>query len=297
MQGYLDKFIHQLSRFTWLQTGTAIILILMLRHWLSAWSSLPLAAIFITTVLLAKYVGEWSQTWKNFQAIRYQGGGRFAYFVVFLPALIPAAIKFERTMWSAFFHWLFRRRPANRELTPMPGLPLYYRNGNYGLVLIFALLACATDIPVSAWLAGLLQPDPAKRTLIHIIVLAVSCFSMIWVIADRYLVSASCHTLTEDHLHLRIGSRFLADIPNACILHAEKIDVPQRVWCLRNRRSSADIMTATPIDAANLVLMLDTENMPDMEYFKLRCKPTPYLMLYVDEPDILVRKFDSQSRP
>ncbi|HTD03855.1 hypothetical protein [Undibacterium sp.] len=281
-----------LSRFTWPQAAVLLLLVLVLRHKLAMWSQLPVGWMLVVAILSAKYAAEWPQTRKRFRDVRRNGGGWGARLVALLPSVLPAAVKFEKSLWTGFFQCLLRRPPVR---SPMAGKPLHYLGGNYGLVLIFAILACVADMPMSSLIASSLVPDPARKFIIHASLLGITFFSMVWVIGDRWLVRAGNHVLGDRYLHLRIGSRFHADIPRESIVNAERVDVPERVWCLRNGRSAADIVTATPLDRANVVLTIDEESAPQLEYFKFIRKAPRYLMLYVDEPQILINEFSQKT--
>ncbi|MES3023892.1 MAG: hypothetical protein V4857_20190 [Pseudomonadota bacterium] len=213
--------------------------------------------------------------------------GTAAQWKALFPPTLGGWIRMDKGYWHAFFAWV-QRRPA---LPPLPpGQPIgYLHKSQYTTVLAMVFISCLADLPVSAMIIGVVEQNPVIRFRIHAVMLALTLYSLVWVLADRWLVKASHHVLGQTHLHLRVGSRFTADIPLEAIVDAVRLGEPARQWSERLGIAREDYMKVSPFDAPNVLLTLTGDPALLVERFKTVQRAPTYLLVFVDDPACLAQ--------
>lgn len=287
------KIRQWLSKISWFQALVCFFVILVSGRLLfRRWPDLPIRWILASMFLALKYYVDWPETRSRLG--RANNATFMRKLILILPPIFPAVIQINRATFTNFLKWLRR--------SPVAGLTVngekfqFLEKGQYGTALIIFFLAMLVEIPFSALLISLIGHNPAQNFRVHMSLLAITAYAIIWVLADRWALKASSHALTTEFLHLRLGERISADIPTRKIVNAELMNEPTRLWCVRNGKSSLDTLVVSPIDAPNLVLTLEAEASVEINCFKTRRQAPAYLFLYVDDPRRLIARLAPTKR-
>jgi hypothetical protein len=199
------------------------------------------------------------------------------------PPVIMATVRLHLALLRDFFGWL-RRKPA-----PAPDVAgqkiEFMQKSQYGTLLLMGLISVLVDIPVNALIVGVLVDDPARRHLIHTVLLILTLYLSMLVLGDRWKIRRQYHVLSDTHLHLRLGERFTADIQLTDINQIEVFDGSVSAWRKEHAISAAQLATACPcqtLDQPNLLLHLNPGGQMNQGHW-LRPNP-PWLLLFVDHP-------------
>jgi hypothetical protein len=274
-----------LARFTWDRIFVLLIFILLAGPSLASWIlsfKVPKSTALVVALLVVviKLLGMLPPAWRRFGAASGKGLG--AQIAALVPPSLIGWIKLDRGYWQAFFVWV-RRRPA------LPAPPAgqhigFLKNSQYTTVLAMVFISCLVDLPVSAMIIGVVEKDPVIQNRIHLVMLAMTFYTLVWVFADRWLIKASHHVLGASHLHLRVGSRLQADIPLAAIARAERMSESVKQWKERLGLEDDAFIKVSPLDSPNLLLTLDGSVPAKVERYKTMLAAPRYLLVYVDDP-------------
>lgn len=208
-------------------------------------------------------------------------------FIAFLPLEIGALIKLDRSLANGFYGWVRRVEiPPPKHTGDKIS---FWKESQYQTIFVIILIACLADIPITALIAGAVQHDAERRNLIHLFILAVTCYALVWILGDRWLVKASYHVLTDKYFHLSVGSRYSADIPLSRIFSAKVLSETPEEWRKKFGVDQRDISVVCPISADRPNLLLELSDGPEIpiEKFKLMTSAPRYLLVFVDQPALV----------
>lgn len=155
----------------------------------------------------------------------------------------------------------------------------------YHTLLLMGLISALVDMPVNALLIGLMVDDPVRQLWIHAVLLVLTLYLIILTLGDRWKIRRQYHVLTDTHLHLRYGERFVADIRRADISSATSFDGNVKAWCQQHGVSPQQLAIACPsltFDTPNLLLELKPDGQIEQNH---HTRPCPnWLLLFVDQP-------------
>jgi hypothetical protein len=231
---------------------------------------------------ILSYIG-----WRAVRSIRrarreLRGGGDDA-----LAAIRTAAHETVRIRWAAeamaqemamFYYALFSwGKPIPSEDA---GFSSYQKN-SYGIflsaiVMVLVIETAAVHILVYMFWSGLAA---AIFTLISI-------YTLIWMIADWRAMKLRLTTVSEDAIHLKLGSRWEAEIPRALVL---SIGVPEK------RPDDDRPLKLAPVGLPNLQLRL-SEPVTARGMYGLR-RTTRNILLQLDEPERFKNEIEATAAP
>jgi len=201
-----------------------------------------------------------------------------------------AAIRFGVALSLGCLYWLLRkpsRRPA------VSGTPIHYmKNSQYGTALAIILIAIFADMPVSAMLVGAIEHDPERRHIIHVLIAILTAATLILILGDRWYLQGDCHLIDDRMLYLRIGKRIAADLPVCRIAAIERVSGSKAEWCKQTGQQVRDVVQISPaniVDKPNICLTVSEGPPIRMLNNLFECALPKYVLLYVDEPQALIR--------
>jgi hypothetical protein len=213
------------------------------------------------------------------------GAGWLATLRALLPPKLFAMFNLDREMRRGFIAWL-RRIPAP---APPAGQSFgYLERGSYGTVVAIILVSIFSEAPFAGLISSIVVDDPAKRLWVHLILGALSAYSLVWVLADRWAVRASAHVLADACLLLQVGARTRCPVPLAAIESCQRIDEPPAKWCARHGGRVDRALLVTPFDRPNVVLTLADGADVSAWHLGERRGGLKHIFLYLDRPEALV---------
>ncbi|MFZ6657666.1 hypothetical protein [Undibacterium sp. TJN19] len=232
-------------------------------------------------MLVFKDLSEATAALQRLKKARQQGGGWVACIPTLLPSEITAFFRLDRAMWRGFYAWLSQKKTTRHPEGEAFG---FLNKGSYSTVFAIILLALCTEIPFSALMIALIEADPAKRHLVHIILFALTAYSLIWLLGDRYLVNHSHHILSETDLYLKVGARSTGKIPRSAIVSCEYFTHDDAQRPREKLRYPANSIVVTPFDRPNLVISLHADAILEISHFQLNRTGLTKIFLFVDQP-------------
>ena len=206
-----------------------------------------------------------------------------------------ATVRFGIALSIGCLYWLLRkpsRRPA------LPGTAIHYmKNSQYGTVLAIILIAIFADMPISAMLVGVIERDPERRHIIHVLIAILTVATLILILGDRWYVRGDCHLIDDRFFHLRLGKRIAAELPVGRIAAIERISGSKVEWCKQMGKSVRDVIQISPAniaDKANICLTIGEGPPIRMRSNMFECDLPNYVLLYVDEPQTLIRAIQAR---
>jgi hypothetical protein len=210
----------------------------------------------------------------------------------FCPPFLLAQSHWQWNLLQACAAYFVRRphptsQPSGQTFTVL-------KKSQYGTMFAMFVLSLLVDLPVSMLFIGLLEHDPAKRQLIHAIILVLSLYAFLLILGDRFLLPLSGHAVDEKLLRLRISQRFAADIPLVNIVAVQRFDEAPDKWARQKKYQQYDdyvIVSPTKMfDAPNVLLELRESEEITMECNCL-VQPMPrFVLLYLDQPQDLIHR-------
>lgn len=199
-------------------------------------------------------------------------------------------LRVDRALRRGFLGWLLRRaRPA---ATATAGHAFgYLERGSYRTACAFVLFSSLVELPLDAAVMPLFIHDPAERMLIHLLMLAASLSSIVYVLGDRWLVGAGRHLLDGEGLRLHIGARTHGSIPLEAIAACERLAEPEAAWLRRHGIEGRHALRVSPfaLDKPNLVLSLKPGSQVHLTHLGVERNSLFSIFLYVDRPQDLQR--------
>ena len=207
-----------------------------------------------------------------------------------LLALVPpeflAYVRLERAMWFGVVQWLLRRKKPKSSI----GMPLtYLERGSYSTVVYLVLIVLFIEIPIDLVIASVIGKSSDQVNKLHWIFGLFSAYGFPWIMGDRWhVVGTNHHQLTQSSLELNIGPRGFGSIPLNAIAKCEPLKESQQEWCKRNGYRLHDTRKLTPIDAPNLVVLINPGF--DVRLTLLQCTSGSDgpIFLYLDRPESLI---------
>jgi hypothetical protein len=214
----------------------------------------------------------------------------------FLGALPPPGLRgflrLDRAMWRGFFCWIRRRPPPPRPA----GLPLtYLERGMYPTVVAIVLVATCVEAPINAAIVSLFVKGAGARTTIHLLFGIAVAYSLVWTLADRWMLRGGHHVLTGTDLDLRVGARASGRVPLAAIEQCEVLREPRAAWAGRHGVRLADTLTVSPCDRPNVVLRLRPGAQVAIAHCQVERRPS-CIFLYLDRPEALIASLAESRR-
>ena len=285
--------IAKLHDFSWRNVAGCLVAILvfgneLMRHV----TSLPLAKCLALMLVLAKYAADFPVQLGFARRAREQGKPLAYCALLLLPTFVTAFVSLTFSMAGSLFHFQPQEKghAAGTALT-------YLEKGSYNTALLIALIACMVDVPFSALVIQSVAADPGLRVRAHAVLLAITLYCIVIVLADRKAVRSTVHGVDPGKITLRIGKRFCADIPADAIDHIEEMREPERLWCGRNHVRWFETMTVTPFDQPNAVIVLNDGAAIACHSYGVRCYLPKYVLLYLDQPGSLMKGFVKKDIP
>lgn len=229
--------------------------------------------------LLLHYCAEVVLQWRALQ----QPSSLFKLLSCLLPPVLIAWLKFNRAALASYRDMLL---PVSVCVSDKKaGLHEFscHQRSQYGTVFLIILIGLVSEIPFSLLLVNILPLPAAARTQAHLLLLALTLYLLFLLLADRYQLRRSAHSLSASHLHLQIARRFTADLPLDRIVSVQVFTHDKRLWCAQRRISMFDCHTVSPADAPNVLLELGLASVR-MQSFQLSQPAPRYLFIYVDQP-------------
>lgn len=270
-----------MRKLSWYQSLGVALLIFVMARWLNKSYAIPYLPVSLATmVLLLRYLNDWPEMLKQF---RY-GDHNARQWRVFVPPFLSAWWRYNCAACASF--WTYLQRQAASPVASCPHTETrftYLERGQYQTVFIIILLALFVEVPFSALMINLLNLAESVKQQAHTILLSLTLYSLFLLIADRQQLKQSCHQLFADHLSLRIGQRFAADLPLHLVVQIRLFKEDKRLWCSQQKVSLFDCQQVSPADAANVLIEVQPERCL-MQSFKLS-QPLPrFVFIYVDQP-------------
>jgi hypothetical protein len=239
-------------------------------------------AIIVLRLLLEMPTG-----WQRGIAVRKNGAGLGGMLMAFLPREIVALFLLNNSLLGGFWGWL-RKRPVG---SAMAGQQFHYMDkSQYGTFFAMALISFAVDIPVSSLIIGIMTHDPVRRHWIHLIIFGLTLYALILLLGDRWLLKSDAHVLDGQYLHVRLGSRFAADIPLDRIASTESSSVSLEAW-RRDTGVKADEMVivgpAGGLDGFNVIVHIREGAPIPMRRNMLSGQLSACVLMQVDAPGAL----------
>jgi hypothetical protein len=269
----------------WLTLIGAILIKLMLPAAV-AHALRPLVLIAPMLVIVAKDLSHLPDALQRLRsAAAKRDWGRMA--TACLPPELVGLLRLDGQMRRACLAWLRRR--------PQPALPAgqalsYLERGSYRTAIAIALFSALFELPLHALILPLFIHDADKLRMIHVLMLAGSLSTLVWVLGDRWLVGKGCHVLTADGLELRVGARTEGTIPLEYIAACERVDGRAADWCRQRgiARHATLLASPLPLDKPNTVLILKSNSPVRLTHMGVERDGLSCVFLYLDRPELLV---------
>lgn len=277
--------IRRLQTTPWSTIGGFVFLLLfftaMTRLFLSEDTRAPIKAamlLVVTTLAVLKYLSGLPGAGARWAAARRQGRA----WPLRLLALQPAEIfGMQQHVWQLVrgaARWVTRRAPA----APPTGTPIpYLRRSAYGGMAAVMAIGLLIDIPAGYMIMKASGMSPQKLAVMHEALTVLTCWLLVLGVGDRYWLRAGVHALDGRFLRLRLGARFVADIPVDQVLEAAEI---QRARPVQGRRQRPEGLAITPLEQPNVRLILAPGALDRALYYGAAPKDTRVLRLRVDDP-------------
>ena len=204
--------------------------------------------------------------------------------IALVPEELAGWVRLERAIWKGFFGWATRKFP----LPPPQGLRIdFLKRSTYSIVFAIVLLALLVEIPFCGVIVSLIEQDPTRRIQIHIILFALTAYSLVWILGDRWLVKHSVHVLTETQITFHIGARTLGTVPRNAIKRVQLVKQSRDKWCKLHKVSMRETVLITPYDDPNVVIELIPHVETQITYFQADRSASRILFLFVSNPELL----------
>ena len=256
-------------------------------------ASLLLAGAF--SLVVAKLLVDGYSGLARYRQAAREGAPWPARLSALLLRLLVAQARMDRVHMSAFGAWMGRLAPDPLA----PGRQFgFQKRSSYSTLIVLGLIGTFVDLPISALMASVMSKDPAVQLRIHLIMGALTIYSLVWLLGDRRLMQRSAHVLDNATLHLTIAGRFRARIPLADIVRAEAVNDTVPDWCKRHGvpMHAALCVRPSPFDRPNLALFLDAGTRAELIQWQLPRTAPRVLLLHVDEPGQLLAALLTVSR-
>lgn len=199
-----------------------------------------------------------------------------------IPPALLAWLKFNGAALVSYRDMLWQRTVNADKKEPATQKFSYHQRSQYGTVFVIILIGLLVEIPFSLLMVNLLPLSVAARQQAHLVLLGLTLYLLFLLLADRYQLRRSAHSLSASHLHLQIAQRFAADLAIDAIVAVEVFKHDKRLWCAQGKISLFDCHTVTPVDAPNVLVELRTGEQ-QMQSFQLKQPAPRYIFIYVDQ--------------
>ena len=210
----------------------------------------------------------------------------------FCPPFLLAQYRWQWGLLQACAAYLARRPRPSSQLAGQHFKLL--EKSQYGTMFAMFVLSLLVDLPVGMLFIGLIEDDPAKRQLIHVIILLLTLYALLLILGDRYLLPLSRHAVDESHVRLRVTQRFAADIPLKNIVAVQRFNESPDKWARQKKYQQYEdyvIVSPTKIfDVPNVLLELQVSDEITMACNCL-VQPVPrFVLLYFDDPQQFIQR-------
>ena len=173
------------------------------------------------------------------------------------------AVQAQRRMWSeAFCHWTRRPLPSARYARRLgEGERFALRRGSWMSVLVpMIVFSQFVDVLLCQAALQIAVADAAARWALHVLVLLVSVWTVVWAVALRSALQHVDHVLGPRSLTLAIGFKQLCRLPLAAIAGVQVIDHKAKRtgedWYDLHRLRPRDVTLLTALDKPTLLIEL-----------------------------------------
>lgn len=281
--------IRRLQTTPWSTIGGIVFMLLfftaMTRLFMSEDARAPIKAamlLVVATLAAAKYLSGLPGAGNRWAAAQRQGRA----WPLRLLALQPAEIfGMQQHVWRLVhgaIRWVLRRAPA----APPSGTPIpYLRRSSYGGLTAVMAIGLLIDIPAGYVIMKASGMSPEKLAVMHDALTVLTCWLLVLGAGDRYWLRAGAHALDGRILRLRLGARFMADIPVDQVVEAAEIP---RARPVQGRRQRPEGLAITPLEQPNVRLTLAPGALASALYYGAAPQDTRVLRLRVDDPGALL---------
>jgi hypothetical protein len=202
-----------------------------------------------------------------------------------LPPELAGLLRLGRDMRRGCMSWLLRRpqaqAPAGRSFP-------YLEQGSYRTAVAIVLFSTFVELPINAAVLQFFVHDAAELHVIHLLLLAASLSTLVWLFGDRWLVGAGRHVLTDQGLQLRVGARTHGLVPVAAIARCERMAEPAASWLRRHGVEPGSAVRVSPLDKPNVVLILTPDSRVRLTHLGVERTGLSCIFVYVDRPQDLI---------
>jgi hypothetical protein len=150
------------------------------------------------------------------------------------------------------------------------------------------LFSTFVELPINAAVLQFFVHDAAELHVIHLLLLAASLSTLVWLFGDRWLVGAGSHVLTDQGLQLRVGARTHGLVPLAAIARCERMAEPAASWLRRHGVEPGSAVRVSPLDKPNVVLILTPDSRVRLTHLGVERTGLSCIFVYVDRPQDLI---------
>lgn len=232
-------------------------------------------------MLAAKDLAHAPEAWQRLRA----APTLCARLVALLPPELIGILRLDRQLWRGCLQRV-RGRPMPQTLAQGVALT-YFERGAYGTARAVVLLTLVVGLPVDTLIINALVRDPDTQAVIHAVRAMAALFTLAWLLGDRWHLGAGVHVLSDDALRMTVGARSRAVLPLDAIDRFEPVELAPREWRRRHGLAQTDILTVTPFDKPNCVLVLKQDAQIDILHYGVQRSLPRHVLMYVDRPQLL----------
>lgn len=256
-----------------------------------------LAVILALGLLLLRGTPHLLEIWQKRDALfgERREEGLLRKLTLLVPPGVSGLLAMDFAAHRSFFLWL---RGIPYRAVPPPGLNFgFARAPSYPTAVAILFLAVLVDVPIAHLLIHAFVESPSRSVTLHLIVVVVTVYGLVWIAADRHALASTSHVATEIDLQIELGFRAIARIPLTEIERTELIaaNTSPRDYRELRQLTRAECVVVTPFDDPNVALWLKAGSSVNVRIFGSHRRNVRVMLLYVDEPKAMVRALNAES--
>ncbi|WP_338848248.1 hypothetical protein V8J88_05280 [Massilia sp. W12] len=255
---------------------------------------LHLALLGAAALIFWRYL----QDWQNMRARMRQAQQPLTWLAAWLPMPLLGSARFISLLLRDFGAFARGRNAAPPHISADHICLGFMQNSQYETAFWLVMLALLVDMPVSLFIASVIDIPPAVRPLLHGALLLATLLGVALVLAERWGMRAQRHAVSADCLYLRMGHRLHADLPFAAIRSMQRFDDNPEQFRRKQGLRAAEVLFAAPctlFDKPNLLLEIDPQHCMITHFQTPQTCPRMVLLLLDDAGELLRAYHASQA--
>ncbi len=225
--------------------------------------------------------------WRRVASRRNSGAPWYQASVHLIPDSFRSMLRVELTIYLEALCVLTRRAlPSVQRMARMPqqGTRYTLQKGSISTIFLpLVVLSSLVELPLLHLLIHAHAPE-AIRPSLHLALLGLTMWGLLWALGDRSAVKNMAHVLLRDEVALNVGLRASCQLPLAAVERVQIIAGRPREWRQTLSIDKQDVITLTPMDPPNVLIELRSErHNVRITKFGMDVESPRYLAIYVDQ--------------